>query len=431
MALPAAIWSSYSKELYASSAPPLGTVDLQKLEDAAREHLIKVANEGAFMYVFGSAGTGSTYTANRRAFEKWAIVPRMLRNCTVRSLETTIFGVKHPSPVFVAPIGVQGILHPDAELGSARAAKELNVPFIMSTASSRSIEEVAEVNGASHRWYQLYWPYTDEITLSILRRIKANNFTALVVTLDTMTLGWRPHDLDSAYLPFAHGFGAQIGTSDPVFMARYGLQPETGPEAHPKFPFEPAKLIQRVTDGDAKAKRDSKLGQGWIAEVSSGRYRSWDELKFLRDNWEGSLVLKGIQCVEDAELALDAGVNGIIVSNHGGRQLDGGIASLSALENICQSPRIRESQANGKLTVLFDSSIRTGSDIIKAMALGAQAVLIGRPFAYGLALGGAEGVAHVIRTILADTEVSLGLSGHASLSEIQGKGEEIITKVDC
>lgn len=178
--------------------------------------------------------------------------------------------------------------------------------------------------------------------------------------------------MDTAYLPFLHGLGAQVGTSDPVFMARHGFEID---QVHPEFPYIPEKLNKLAKEGNQNVIKYMKLGQDWIREVSSGTYKSWEDLKFIRDNWEGPLVLKGIQCVQDAELALEHGADGIVVSNHGGRQVDGGVPALWSLEQICQAPKIHEAQASGKFTILFDSSIRTGSDIIKALALGAQAVL--------------------------------------------------------
>jgi len=416
--------------LYATQRPPpLGTVDSgEKLEQMAREHLTKVANEGAFLYVFGSAGVWQTYEANRKAFSKWAIIPRMLRNCTARNLETTIFGHKFKAPLLLAPIGVQGILHPDAEIATATAARETNVPMILSTAATRSMEEVAEVHGDSHRWYQLYWPYSDEVTVSLLKRAKKNGYSALIVTLDTMSIGWRPHDLDTAYLPFFHSYGCQNGFADPVFMARYGKQPDTRSEV--AFPYDPQEINARAEQGDPAAKAMVYMGTEWVREMSSGRQRSWDELKLLKDNWDGPLVLKGIQCAADAELAIDAGIDGIVVSNHGGRQVDGAVSALWSLENIMKSTKVKEAQASGKFTVLFDSSIRTGPDIFKALALGAQAVLLGRPYVYGLALGGADGVKHVVKTILAELEVTMGLSGYKGIDEFQGKAEEVLAKAE-
>jgi len=352
----------------------------------------------------------------------------MLRNCTARNLETTIFGHKLKAPILLAPVGVQGILHPEAELATATAARDLDIPMILSTAATRSMEEVAEVHGDAHRWYQLYWPHSDEVTLSLLKRAKENHYSALVITLDTMSIGWRPHDLDTAYLPFFHSYGCQNGFSDPVFMARYGKQPDTRTEL--AFPYNPKEINARSAQGDPAAKAQTYMGTEWVKEMSSGRQRSWDELKLIRDNWEGPLVLKGIQCAADAELAIDAGADGIAVSNHGGRQVDGGVSALWSLEQIMKSDKVKEAQATGKFTVLFDSSIRTGPDILKALALGAQAVLLGRPYAYGLALGGADGVKHVVKTILADLEVTMGLSGYKSIDEFQGKAEEVLAKVD-
>lgn len=416
-------------EVYGSRRPPqpLGTVIFEEIEEKARQKLKDYP--GAFLYAYGSAGTNSTYHANQRAFQKFGIIPRMLVNATRRSLETTIFGVTHPGPIFVAPIGVQAIFAQEAELNPARAAGKLKVPFILSTAASRTIEEVAEANGPdSHRWFQLYWPRTNDVTLSLLNRAKASGYKALVVTLDTMSLGWRPHDLATAYIPFVHGVGIQVGKSDPVFMARYGKQPVT--DEHTEFPYDDKKMDELFVSGDPKAIKGVFFGREWLKEANSGLYRDWEDVRFLRDNWEGPLVLKGIQSVHDAEKALEYGVNGIIVSNHGGRQVDGAIPSLYALETIMMSTKIKEAQQSGTLTILFDSGIRTGSDIFKAIALGAQAVLLGRPWLYGSIVGGQAGVEQVLKHTLADLDNTLGLAGYTCLSEIQGKGEAVIAKLD-
>ncbi|KAJ7465021.1 oxidoreductase [Mycena latifolia] len=421
-------WSGYMLSVYLGrrGTQPLGTVSFDEIEAKAKEKLKDYP--GAFMYAGGSAGTNSTYRANLRAFEKYRIVPRMLVNATFRNLETTIFGVKHSSPIFIAPIGVQGIFTAEAELAPARAAKALGVPFIMSTASSRTIEDVAEANGDGHRWYQLYWPATNEVTLSILSRAKASGFTALVVTLDTMLLGWRPHDLTTSYIPFGHGVGVQVGTSDPVFMKRLGREPIV--DKRPKFPYDSAEMDRLYVAGDKDVKDNVFLGTQWLKECNSGLFRSWEDLKFLRDNWDGPLILKGIQSVKDAEKCLEYGVDGFIVSNHGGRQVDGAIPSLYALASIMRSPAVKAAQASGKLTVLFDSGIRTGPDIIKALALGAQAVLLGRPWLYGGIVAGQEGIEQVLRHTMADLDVTLGLSGFTSLSEVQGNADEVLAEID-
>ncbi|KAF7965936.1 hypothetical protein HWV62_40919 [Athelia sp. TMB] len=420
--IPPPKWSAFMLGMYQGRQPPLmGSVVFDTLEDKAREAL-KDRND-AFMYVNGSAGTNSTHAANRAAFAAYPIIPRMLRDATARHTEITLFGARYASPVLMAPIGVAGIVHADAELGAARAARRVGVPYILSTAATRSIEEVAEANGDGPRWFQLYWPRTNELTLSLLRRAKAAGFTALVVTLDTALLSWRPHDIERVYLPFGHGVGIQIGTSDPVFMKRWGRAPETGAAAHPEFPYDPVACDAQFRAGDEEMKRRVALGTAFLGECNSGKFRSWEDLQFLRDNWDGPLILKGIQSVEvtDAEIAVELGIPGIIVSNHGGRQVDGALGSLHALNNICQSPAVLAAQKSGKFTVLFDSGIRTGSDIIKALALGAQAVLLGRPWMYGLAIDGEKGVEEVLRSTLADLEVTMGLAGYKSIDELQGK----------
>ncbi|EGO23474.1 hypothetical protein SERLADRAFT_449858 [Serpula lacrymans var. lacrymans S7.9] len=391
-------WSSYLSEIFTSGKPPvLGTVDIKEIDERAQEVLKR--DSPAYLYVSGSAGTGSTKRANRKAFDRWKIIPRVLTDASVRNMETTIFGVKYPSPLFVAPIGTQGVLHADGELATARAAANIGVPFIMSAASSRSIEDIAKANGPSaHRWYQLYWPRTADVTLSVLKRVKSNGFTALVVTVDAMRLGWRPSEIKSAFLPTVYGVGVQVGVADPVFMARHGLEPR----------HETTKLYDSAR---------------WV-----GMKGTWDDIKFLRDNWDGPLVLKGLQSVKDAEKAIEMNVDGIIVSNHGGRQVDGAIASLDALDRICQSRKVLEAQRSGKFTVLFDSGIRTGSDIIKALALGAQGVLIGRPFMYGLAIAGQAGVEQILQQTLADLHVTLGLCGFKHVSDIVGKRGDIMIK---
>ena len=352
--------------------PPLPT-DLTKLEGLAERSL----SAQAFGYVAGSAGTEATARANREAFDRWRIVPRMLRDVSHRDLSVEVLGTAMPSPVLLAPIGVQSILHPDGELAVARAAAAEGVPMVLSTASSYSIEEVAEANGEGPRWFQLYWPKDREMAVSFLERAKAAGYTVLVVTLDTFTLAWRPRDLDQAYLPFLRGIGVATYFTDPVFQKAIG-----GP----------------VTD----ANRDTALLH-WVANFGNPAL-TWDDLVFLRDHWDGPIALKGIQHPDDARQAVDAGMDAVVVSNHGGRQVDGAIASLDALATIVDAVR-------DQATVLFDSGIRTGADIVKALAIGAKAVLLGRPYAYGLALAGQAGVQHVLRSIQAELELTMALAG--------------------
>jgi lactate 2-monooxygenase len=358
---------------------PAFTTDATALEDAASERM----EPGPFGYVAGGAGSGATVRANREAFDRWRIVPRMLTDATTRDLSTTVLGTTMPAPVLLAPVGVQSIVHPDGELATARAAASLGVPMVLSTAASHTIEQVAESNGDGSRWFQLYWPNDNEVTISLLSRAKAAGFGVLVVTVDTWTLAWRTRDLDRSYLPFIRGVGTAIPFSDPAFCAGLEKTPEQDPQS----------AILK-----------------WIP-MFTGTDKRWDQLPFLREHWDGPIVLKGIQHVDDARRAHEAGMDGIVVSNHGGRQLDGAVAALDMLPEIAAA-------VGDRLTVLFDSGVRTGADIVKALALGAKAVLLGRPYVYGLALGGEDGVRHAVRSVLADFDLTLGLSGNRTPAEL-------------
>ncbi|TFK48787.1 FMN-dependent alpha-hydroxy acid dehydrogenase [Heliocybe sulcata] len=420
-----ASWSKYVQDLYNTRGPPLlKSLNIEELEKNFVEELKDYPE--AWTYVVSGAGTSSTTRANRAEFEKWRILPCMLRDAGVRDLQTTILGKKMNSPILIGPVGAHALVHKDGELATARAAAKVGVTFCLSSPSTRSMEEVAKANGDSERWFQLYWPKSDDITKSLLKRAKANGFTALIVTLDTMVLGWRIHDLEKLYSPASHGVGVQNALSDPVFMARYGLQPIYG--EHPDFPFDQPKVQAALAAGDEKITQRVKLAKDWVQEIG-GKFRTWEDLKFLREAWDGPIVLKGIQHVADAEKALDVGIEGIIVSSHGGRQIDGAVPSLYALDRVCLSPKIKAAQESGKFTVLFDSGIRTGSDVIKALALGAQGVLIGRMMMYALGMGGEAGVEQILRSLLADTEITMGLSGFKGLSEFQGKRDEILVKM--
>jgi lactate 2-monooxygenase len=375
-------FGSYQNEIYLQGLAdqvPAFTTDATALEEAAREHL----EAGPFGYVAGGAGSGATVRANREAFDRWRIVPRMLTGATTRDLSTTVLGTAMPAPVLLAPVGVQSIVHPDAELATARAAAGLGVPMILSTAASNTIEDVAAAGGDGPRWFQLYWPNDNEVTISLLNRAKAAGFSVLVVTLDTWTLAWRTRDLDRSFLPFIRAVGTAIPFSDPAFVAGLEKTPEQDPQS----------AILR-----------------WIP-MFTGTDKRWDQLPFLRKHWDGPIVLKGIQHADDARRAHDAGVEGIVVSNHGGRQVDGAVGSLDMLPEIVAA-------VGDRLTVLFDSGVRTGADIVKALALGANAVLLGRPYVYGLALGGESGVRHVVRSVLADLDLTLGLSGNRTPAEL-------------
>ena len=298
-------FAAYGAEIYRRGLDgerPALPSDPDRLEEAARA----VLADESFSYVAGGAGSGATMRANRAAFDRYGLVPRMLRGNSTRDWSTTVLGTAMPAPLLLAPIGVQSILHPDGELAVARAAAELGVPMVLSTAASYTTEEVAEAadaSGSGPRWYQLYWPTEDAVTVSLLDRARAAGFSVLVVTLDTWLLGWRPRDLDGGYLPFLRGIGAAIPFSDPAFRAGLARPPEDDLPAavrHRQWMFQ----------GDAK---------------------HWDRLDLIREHWDGPIVLKGIQHVDDALRAVDSGMDGVIVSNHGGRQMDRAVGSLRVL----------------------------------------------------------------------------------------------------
>ena len=350
-------FANYQNEIYLNGLAgihPALPCEPGQLESLARE---RFAPE-PYGYVAGSAGTEGTARENRAAFDRWRIVPRFLRDVSQRDLSTTILGTPFPAPVALAPVGVQGIVHDEAELAVARAAAGLRVPMVLSTVSSYRMEEVAEAGGDSPRWFQLYWPRDRDVASSFIGRAKAAGFSALVVTLDTFILAWRPRDLSAAYLPFLQRMGLANYESDPAFLAGLEKSPEEDPGA--------SVLRWMTMFGDPTKK--------------------WDDLVWLREQWDGPIVLKGVLHPEDARRAADAGMDGVVVSNHGGRQIDGEIASLDALPGVVEA-------VGDRMTVLLDSGVRTGSDIVKALALGAKAVLIGRPYVYGLGLGGEDGSA--------------------------------------
>lgn len=380
-ALESADFASFQYEIYArglAGETPALPVSARELQERARESL----TPEAYGYVAGGAGAERTMQANLDAFERWKIVPRMLRDVSTRDLGTSVLETQMAAPLLLAPVGVQSIVHPEAELASARAAAGLGLPFILSTAASHSLEQVAEAMGVGARWYQLYWPRERELAASFVARAEAAGYGAIVLTLDTWFLGWRPRDLQNAYLPFLKGEGVANYFSDPVFRA----------------------ALQKPPEEDLGA----AIGH-WAYQFANPTV-SWNDLEWLREQTSLPIVLKGIVHADDALRAVDAGVNGLVVSNHGGRQVDGAIGALEAL------PGIRDAVGDA-LAVLFDSGIRTGADVLKALALGADAVCVGRPYMWGLALAGQAGVEQVLRCLLAELDLTLALSGYTSLAQ--------------
>ncbi len=400
--------------------PDLPT-DLDELERAAAGRL----TPGAYAYIAGSAGSGDTARENRAAFRRWRIVPRMLTDVSSPSYASTVLGAELAVPFLLAPVGVLGIAHPGGEVAVARAAAACGVPMVLSTASCTAMEEVAGASGDGQRWFQLYWPKDRAVAASFLARAKAAGFTALVITLDTRMLAWRPRDLDQAFQPFLRGIGIQNYLTDPAFQASLAaLAPADPPApADPAAPAsaEPASAEPASPDPAAPAPADPTSAELVSPDLAAAilqfsrifgdRTLTWEDLSFARDHWDGPIVVKGVLSVADAERAAGAGMDGIIVSNHGGRQVDGAIAALDALPAIAAA-------VGSRITVLFDSGIRGGSDMLKALALGARAVLIGRPYAFGLGMGGEDGVRHVLRSLRNDFELTMRLSGYASLDEL-------------
>jgi len=358
---------------------PSQPVNVDLLAHKAKEML----KPEPYDYLAGGAGSEDTMRANREAFGRWRIVPRLLRNVDQRDLSVEVLGQRLPAPFLLGPIGVQGILHKEGELAVARAARAFEIPFVLSTVASNPIEAVAEEMAESPRWFQLYWPRNDELAASFLQRAEKAGYGAIVVTLDTYLLSWRERDIQNAYLPFLTGEGLANYFSDPVF--------------------------HKIVGGDPNWHRVRAIEA--FGAVFSDPSRTWEQLASLRAHTRLPIVLKGILHPDDARRAVDHGVDGIIVSNHGGRQVDGAIAALDALPQVVDA-------VGDRTTVLFDSGIRRGADVIKALALGARAVLLGRPYAFGLAAGGEQGVRDVIANLIADIDLTLGLIGCTSCAEL-------------
>jgi lactate 2-monooxygenase len=374
--------ADYYREIYARGligeepAIPVAVAELEQRAMAAMDP--RAAN-----YVGAGAGGEGTMAANREAFEQRRIVPRMLRDVASRDLSTTVLGTAMPAPLLLAPIGVQKIVHDEGELASARAAAAVGVPMIASTAAHFSLEEIAEAGGEAPRWFQLYWPNDPALARSLVERAERAGYGAIVLTVDTFIPGWKPRDLQQAWLPFLSGMGVGNYFQDPVFRAALEKTPEEDPGA----------------------------ATGHFLGVQANPSLSWDDLGALRKMTSLPILVKGIQHVEDAREAARRGLDGIVVSNHGGRQVDGAIGSLDALPAIAEA-------VGDELAVLFDSGVRGGADVLKALALGADAVCLGRPYVWGLALDGQAGVETVLKMVLAELDLTMALCGLTRPDEI-------------
>jgi lactate 2-monooxygenase len=367
--------ADYYREIYArglGGEAPAIPVAVAELERAAYEAMDpRIAN-----YVSAGAGSEETIRANLEAFRRCQIVPRMLRDVSERDLNTTVLGTAMPAPLMLAPIGVQQGVHPDGELATARAAAAVGVPMIASTASHYPLEEIAAAGGEAPRWFQLYWPNDPELARSFVERAERAGYEAIILTVDTFIPGWKPRDLQQAWLPFLEGRGVGNYFQDPVFRAKLEQTPE----------------------------EDPGMATGQFLAVQANPALNWDDLGRLREMTSLPILIKGIQHVEDAREAVRRGLDGIVVSNHGGRQVDGAIGSLDALPAIAEA-------VGGELAILFDSGVRSGADVLKALALGADAVCLGRPYVWGLALDGQAGVETVLKMVLAELDLTMALCG--------------------
>jgi lactate 2-monooxygenase len=335
-------------------------------------------------YVSGGSGDETTQRVNVQAFDRWGLMPRMLAGAANRDLSIELFGTRLPSPVMLAPVGVIALCEPagHGDLTTAAAAARTGVPMIASTLAEDSLESVAASLGETPGWFQLYPPNNWDVTASLIGRAETAGFEAIVLTVDTLSLGWRPRDLALASMPQLKGLCLANYFTDPAFRS----------------------LLQRSPAEDPQA------ALGLWTQMFGHQHLDWDGLRRIRDLTHIPLVVKGITHPDDARRALDAGADGLYCSNHGGRQANGGLPALDCLPDVVD--------VAGDAPVIFDSGVRSGVHIIKALALGARAVAIGRPYAYGLAVGGAAGIEHVLRCLLAETDLTLGLDGYASIAEL-------------
>lgn len=395
-----------------------------ELEAQAR----KAMSADAWAYVAGGAGAGATMRANREAFDRWQVVPRMLHGHTSRDLSTEVLGTPLTAPVMLAPVGAADLVDTGSDALIASGAAAAGIPYVFSTQGCVPMEETAQAMGEVPWWYQLYWSVDEGLVDSLIGRAERAGAQALVVTLDTTMLGWRTRDLDRGSLPFTRGIGIAQYTSDPRFMEI--VRERVAAAGQVPSPLAGTKGAEKVVAAASGARtllsqarrhpggtRDNlrspepRASVETFLDIYSNPGLSWAHIETLRERTRLPVLLKGILHPEDAQRAFDSGIDGIIVSNHGGRQVDRSIASLDALVAIRQ-------QVGPDRTVLLDSGVRTGADVFVALALGADACLIGRPHIYGLALDGADGVRDVLENVIAELDLTMGLAGAASISDI-------------
>lgn len=413
----------YRNGVYGSA--PLVPTDPAALERAAKAKM----SRRAWAYVAGGAGAGTGMTNNRAALDRWAIVPRMLRDCAQRDLGVTLFGRRLPAPILVAPVGAAGLVHPRADVEIGAAAAALGVPYILSNQGSAAMEDTAAemdrvaapLGSAAPRWFQLYWSTNDAVVDSFVRRAQAVSADALVVTVDTTVLGWRPQDLNLGSLPFTQAIGIAQYTSDATFMqsVRDRVTAARAAGERPEVRVTRAALrtllsLARNVPGGALRNLVSPVPRASVEtflDTYSRPTLTWDDIASLREHTTLPILVKGVLHPDDARQAVDIGADGIVVSNHGGRQVDSVIGAADALVDVSAA-------VAGRIPVVFDSGIRGGADIVKALALGADAVTVGRPHIYGLAIAGRRGVQDVLNNLIAELDLMLALIGVNSIGQL-------------
>ena len=367
----------YRRGMYDDETPDFPT-SFDDIREAAWENM----DENARAYVHGGSGGEETFERNKD-FSRYRIVPRMLRGVAERDLSVDLFGREHESPLMITPLGVQSLLHDDAERGTARACRTLDVPFVLSSLSSTPMEDVADELGDTPKWFQFYWSSDRDVAKSFLNRAEESGYDAIVLTVDAPTLGWRERLIERGYYPFLDGEGVANYVSDPAFRERLDEPPEENMEAAVDL----------------------------FLEIFGDESLTWEDLSFVREHTDLPVIVKGVLHPEDARLAIDHGADAIGVSTHGGRQVDGSISAIEALPAVAEA-------VDGEVPITFDSGVRRGSDAFKALALGADTVMLGRPFAYGLAMGGQAGVEWVVHNVLADLDLTMGLAGIDDATDI-------------
>ncbi len=367
----------YREGMYEGESPSY-PIAFEDIREAAWEQM----DEAARAYVHGGSGTEETFERNKD-FSRYRIVPRMLRGVADRDLTVNLFGETHPFPLMITPLGVQSLLHEAAELGTARACADLGVPFTLSSLASTPMEDVAEALGETTKWFQFYWSSDRAVARSFLDRAEAAGYDAIVLTVDAPTLGWRDRLLKRGYYPFLDGEGVANYFSDPAFRESLAAPPEEDPQA----------AVDR------------------FLSIFGDESLTWEDLAFVREHTDLPIVIKGVLHPDDARRAIEYGADAIQVSTHGGRQVDGSISAVEALPGVAEA-------VDSEVPILFDSGVRRGSHVFKALALGADSVMLGRPFAYGLAMDGADGVRWVLENTIAEFDLTMGLAGYDEAAAI-------------